>query len=107
MSTAEPFMPAHEPRPTADPREIDIDTDVDVLFDEQGAADGPAPSDPPQLVHDGAEHPPFRTPIAGEKLTEAELEADLEADPGAGLEADPEPEVVADAGGDAGADARG
>lgn len=75
---AEPFMPAHQPASTPDPTEHDIDTDVDVIFDT-------APSDADgEAVHAGAPDPAFRTPVAGDKLTSAELDAELNGDETAG-----------------------
>ncbi|GAA1925751.1 hypothetical protein GCM10009775_17480 [Microbacterium aoyamense] len=72
MSTAEPFMPAHEAKPQAPDTERDIDGDVDVLFGEVDPDQGPIPVDheAPSLFH---------TPVPGDALTEAELEDDLEA----------------------------
>lgn len=75
MSTAEPFMPAHEPPAAPADTERDIDHDVDVLLDDAGkdAPDGPA-YDP------AAPAPPFRPPVPGAHLSREELAADFGGD---------------------------
>ena len=77
MSSAEPFMPAHEPRAPLPPQEHDIDHDVDVLFDpsEPGAGGG----EPAQPWHTDAAAPPLPRPVPGEHLTAEQLAADLAA----------------------------
>jgi len=78
MSTAEPFMPAHEPAAPTAGAEHDVDHDTDVIFD--GDADDTAEE------AEGGEDPTpdyplsaaFRTPVAGERLTAEQLERDLE-----------------------------
>ncbi|MFB7893227.1 hypothetical protein ACFC1I_13570 [Microbacterium sp. NPDC056044] len=82
MSTAEPFMPAHEPRPAVPPREHDLDHDTDVIFDE---ADGSAEAGEPWQSDDAA--PTLPRPVPGEHLTAEELAADFAADePGSDAE---------------------
>lgn len=71
MSTAEPFMPAHEPASPIPDRERDIDGDVDVLFDEVDPDQGEL-----EIDHD-APPPPFQTPVPGDRLTAEQLESDL------------------------------
>lgn len=84
---SEPFLPAHEPPAEPDPREHDLDGDVDVLPEPshrgrhraddapdllggtRTAADGPVP--------DGAAEPPFRTPEPHHGLTADQLEREL------------------------------
>lgn len=75
MSTAEPFMPAHEPRPAVPPQEHDLDHDTDVIFDE---ADGAADAGEPWHADDAA--PTLPRPVPGAQLTAEELAADFEAD---------------------------
>ncbi|WP_345801970.1 hypothetical protein AAIB33_02350 [Microbacterium sp. AZCO] len=72
MSSAEPFMPAHEPPAPRPDTDRDIDQDVDVFLDDAGKAapDGDA-------VHPDSPPPPFRRPVAGAHLTPAELAAEL------------------------------
>lgn len=67
---SEPFMPAHEPRPSDDPRDIDLDHDADVIAgpaDDDAATDAAEPSTPTD----------FRTPHPGDRLTEARLHEDF------------------------------
>ncbi|MFH8250825.1 hypothetical protein ACH3VR_10705 [Microbacterium sp. B2969] len=75
MSSAEPFMPAHEPPPPKPDTDRDIDTDVDVFPGDAGkeVPDGPA-------VHPEAPLPPFRRPVAGAHLTHDQLAEELGAD---------------------------
>lgn len=73
MSTAEPFMPAHQPPAPMPPTERDIDHDVDVIFDPptDGADEAPWESD---------DAPPlFHPPVPGAHMTREALEDDLEA----------------------------
>ncbi|MDR7185409.1 hypothetical protein J2X85_002443 [Microbacterium trichothecenolyticum] len=74
MSTAEPFMPAHEPRPAVPPQEHDLDHDTDVIFDE--ADDSAAAGEPWHT--EGA--PTLPRPAPGTHLTAEELAADFAAD---------------------------
>lgn len=71
MTTAEPFMPAHEPSRAVPDTERDIDGDVDVLFGEADPDQGAL-----EIDHD-APAPPFHTPVPGARLTAEQLEADL------------------------------
>lgn len=71
MSTAEPFMPAHEPASEPPPTARDIDGDADVIFEHP--VEGEAPL---EIDHD-APPPPFHTPTPGDRLTAAELTEDL------------------------------
>jgi len=67
---SEPFMPAHEPHPSDDPRDIDLDHDADVIrdsADDEAATDAAEPSTPSD----------FRTPQPGDRLTEAMLREDF------------------------------
>ncbi|MBW9119371.1 hypothetical protein JNB63_04630 [Microbacterium trichothecenolyticum] len=77
MSTAEPFMPAHEARPAEPPQDHDLDHDTDVIFDEAGS-DG-ADVDP-QPWHTDDTAPTLPRPVPGAHLTAEELAADFEAD---------------------------
>jgi len=75
MSTAEPFMPLHEPAADSDPREHDLDGDVDVSPDREAGA-------PEEVAAAEAEwartpKPAFRTPTPGAHLTADELRDDL------------------------------
>ncbi|MFS0793074.1 hypothetical protein [Microbacterium sp. 1P10AE] len=70
MAMSDPFLPAHQGAPDRDGREIDIDHDVDVLFDE-------ADDDGNDVVPSSAEAPPFRTPVPGDTVTEEQLDEDL------------------------------
>ena len=80
MSTSEPFMPAHEPRPARPPQEHDLDHEVDVFLDE--AAEPVAGDEAPW--HTGAE-PAVRRPEPGAHLTAEQLSADFDsADDGTG-----------------------
>lgn len=96
MSMSEPFLPAHEPPAHADPREHDIDGDVDVFIEHdrshgrhRAGDDTASTADASSLDADGspvpadAPAPPFRTPEAHHGLTADELERDLdeESDP--------------------------
>lgn len=75
MSTAEPFMPAHEPAPPLPGTEHDIDGDVDVLFDDVDPDQGEL-----EIDHD-APAPPFHPPVPGDRLTAEQLESDLASAP--------------------------
>lgn len=71
MSSAEPFMPAHEPPPPKPYTEVDIDHDQDVIFDDDdGSAGHPA-------FDETAQPPPFRRPHPGEHVNHEELERDF------------------------------
>ncbi len=72
MSTAEPFMPAHEPPPPTPREEIDIDHHADVIFDRgvEGEEDGP-------VLDADAPAPPYRRPHPGETLPPERLHDDL------------------------------
>ncbi|UIN31982.1 hypothetical protein [Microbacterium binotii] len=70
MSMSEPFMPAHEPHPSDDPRDVDLDRDVDVI-DEPAADESSTDAAQPDTPSD------FRTPHPGDRLTEARLHEDF------------------------------
>jgi hypothetical protein len=71
MSSAEPFMPVHEPPPPKPFTEVDIDHDEDVIFDEDdGSAGGPA-------FDESAPPPPFRRPHPRAHMKHQELEQDF------------------------------
>ncbi|WES64152.1 hypothetical protein P0L94_17005 [Microbacter sp. GSS18] len=73
MSSAEPFMPAHEPPPPKPYTDVDIDHDEDVIFDEEdGSAGGPS-------FDETAPPPPFRRPVPGAHMNHDELEEDFPA----------------------------
>lgn len=72
MSTAEPFMPAHEPPAPVPPTERDIDHDVDVIFDPPAEGTEEAPWE-----HDDSA-PVFPRPVPGDHVTRQELEDDLD-----------------------------
>ncbi|MFF2051215.1 hypothetical protein ACFVU2_06385 [Leifsonia sp. NPDC058194] len=87
MSMSEPFLPAHEPPADADPREHDIDVDVDVIPDAPRIRGRHRADDAPDRVGEGrspvrddAAEPPFRTPEAHHGLTADELEHDLDTE---------------------------
>lgn len=69
MSSAEPFMPAHEPARELPPPEHDIDGDVDVLIEPPVEGQGEL-----EIDHD-VPPPSFRTPVPGAALAD-ELAAD-------------------------------
>ena len=71
MSSAEPFMPAHESPAPKPGTEHDLDHDVDV-FPEDAGTDAPdgAALDP------AAPAPPFRHPVPGEHLSREQLAED-------------------------------
>lgn len=62
-------MPAHEPRPSDDPRDVDLDHDVDVI--DLAAGDPSTDAVEPNTPSD------FRTPHPGDRLTEARLHEDF------------------------------
>lgn len=74
MSSAEPFMPAHEPSPSAPPEEHDVDHDADVLFDPADAGEDAGDAQP---WHTDAAAPPLPRPVPGAHLTPERLAADL------------------------------
>ncbi|MFD4959455.1 hypothetical protein [Microbacterium sp. NPDC058389] len=78
MSTAEPFMPAHEPAAPVPPQEHDLDHDADVLFDT--GDETAAPEGGGQPWHDADAAPTLPRPVAGAHLTAEELSADLATD---------------------------
>ncbi|MDQ7878844.1 hypothetical protein Q9R08_12710 [Microbacterium sp. QXD-8] len=80
MSSAEPFMPAHEPSPSAPPEEHDIDHDADVLFDSADASEDTLADAQPW--HTNAAAAPLPRPVAGAQLTREQLSADLASDGG-------------------------
>ena len=75
MSSAEPFMPAHEPSPAAPPEEHDVDHDVDVLFDSADASEDTGADAQPW--HTDTAAPPLPRPVPGAHLTPERLAADL------------------------------
>ncbi|WP_203580499.1 hypothetical protein [Microbacterium hibisci] len=77
MSSAEPFMPAHEPPAQQPPQEHDLDHDTDVLFDAQ---DPGAPASDPEPWHADDAAATLPRPVPGEHLTAEQLSADLGAD---------------------------
>ncbi|MFE5409915.1 hypothetical protein [Microbacterium sp. NPDC056569] len=74
MSSAEPFMPAHEPPAQVPPQEHDLDHDTDVLFDE---ADGSEGAGEPWHTDDAV--PTLPRPVPGAHLSAEELAADFAA----------------------------
>jgi hypothetical protein len=72
MSMSEPFLPAREPGAQPDPRDREIDQDVDVLPDAPPTDDADA-----DAVHEGAPRPPFRTPEPHAGLTAERLAEEL------------------------------
>ncbi|WP_243076903.1 hypothetical protein [Microbacterium sp. SS28] len=72
MSSAEPFMPEHEPPAPRPDTERDIDHDVDV-FPDDAAVEAPDGS----AFDAETPAPPFRPPVPGARLTPEELAADL------------------------------
>ncbi|MEV4687717.1 hypothetical protein [Microbacterium sp. LWH3-1.2] len=78
MSTAEPFMPAHEPRAAVPPQEHDLDHDTDVIFDE-AESDGTEGDQRPWHSDDAA--PTLPRPVPGAHLTAEELAADFADEP--------------------------
>ncbi|MFC8680954.1 hypothetical protein ACFT30_05485 [Microbacterium ureisolvens] len=77
MSSAEPFMPAHEPPAHLPPQEHDIDHDTDVLFDAESPG---APETDPEPWHSGDAPATLPRPVPGEHLTAEQLSADLGTD---------------------------
>jgi hypothetical protein len=67
---SDPFLPAHRRAPDRDGREIDIDHDEDVLFEDGDDGDAEVPPS-------SAAAPPFRTPVPGDRVTEGRLDDDL------------------------------
>lgn len=76
MSTAEPFMPSHEPSAEPDPRERDLDIDADVLHEKEAADPDAEAAAARRLERD--RHIPFRTP-SGQRLSGEALEHEIEA----------------------------
>ena len=73
MSSAEPFMPAHEPPSPAPPTGLDLDHDADLAF-----APGPDPAaDAAFAQSGGGTDTPFHAPVPGAHLSKDALEADL------------------------------
>ena len=75
MSSAEPFMPAHEPPASTPPEEHDVDHDVDVLFDSADASEDTGADAQPW--HTDTAAPPLPRPVPGAHLTPERLAADL------------------------------
>ncbi|MDO9395237.1 MAG: hypothetical protein Q7T71_01685 [Herbiconiux sp.] len=77
MSTSDPFLPFPEPRAEGepDPREHDLDPEADVLI--EPSVDDPDAERAAAAERARALDAPFRTPVAGDRLTAEELEADL------------------------------
>jgi hypothetical protein len=75
MSTSEPFLPAGEAPRDADPRDLDIDADVDsdVLAE-------PGVDDPDARAAESAANTTFRTPEPGKRLSPEELARELDSD---------------------------
>ncbi|MFE1664623.1 hypothetical protein [Microbacterium sp. P02] len=71
MSSAEPFMPAHESPSPSGAADRDIDHDTDVIVDPEDAESTDAP-------YESDTKPAFRTPQPGDRLTEDELDRDLD-----------------------------
>ncbi|WP_349426869.1 hypothetical protein [Microbacterium sp. LWS13-1.2] len=80
MSSAEPFMPAHEPPPSIPPEEHDVDHDADVLFDPEDTSGDADPQAQPW--HTDAAAPTLPRPVPGAHLTAEQLSADLASDDG-------------------------
>ena len=78
MSSAEPFMPSHEPAAAPDPAEHDLDADVDVPLDPH--ASSPEEIAAAEAAWARAAKPSFRTPTPGAHLSARELADELEAD---------------------------
>ena len=78
MSSAEPFMPAHEPPASTPPEEHDVDHDADVLFDPADASDDAGADAQPW--HTDAAVPTLPRPVPGAHLTAEQLSADLASD---------------------------
>ncbi len=76
MSSAEPFMPAHEPAAPVPPQEHDIDHDVDVILEVADESDEQAAGSEPW--HTDATAPTLPRPVPGAHLTAEQLAADLE-----------------------------
>lgn len=72
MSMSDPFLPVHRDGTEEDPREIDLDHDVDVLFDD--GAEG-------ETLPASTATPPFRTPVPGAAIDEEQLDEDLGVTP--------------------------
>ena len=75
MSTSEPFLPAGEASRDADPRDRDIDADVDSDVLEEAGVD-----DPDARAAEPAADTTFRTPEPGKRLSPEELAEELDAD---------------------------
>lgn len=72
MSMSDPFLPVHRDGTEGDPREIDLDHDVDVFFD--NGAEG-------ETLPASTATPPFRTPVPGDAVDEEQLDEDLGVTP--------------------------
>lgn len=72
MSTSEPFLPAAEAPREADPRDVDIDDDVD-----SDVVEEPGVDDPDARTAEPAADSAFRTPEPGERLSPEELAREL------------------------------
>ena len=83
MSMEEPFMPGDEPAPAPDPREHDVDEDADCDrdVDDEPAVDDPDADRAAERQFEHTEGGPFRTPVAGDRLTAEQLETDLGDEP--------------------------
>jgi hypothetical protein len=75
MSMSEPFMPAQEPAASSKPSDRDLDADTDVFI--ESGVDDPDAQEAAARQRARVEDAPFRTPVAGARLTEDELEQDL------------------------------
>jgi hypothetical protein len=75
MSTSEPFLPAGEAPRDADPRDLDIDEDVDSDVVEETGVD-----DPDARAAEPDANTTFRTPQPGKRLSPEELAQELDAD---------------------------
>ena len=75
MSTSEPFLPAGEAPRDADPRDRDIDEDVD-----SDVLGEPGVDDPDARAAESAAHATFRTPEPGKRLSPEELAEELDTD---------------------------
>ena len=74
MSMSEPVLPVHPDGAEGNPRDLDVDHDVDVLFDE---------GDEEEAFPASTATPPFRTPVPGDAVDEEHLDEDLGVTPSA------------------------
>jgi hypothetical protein len=76
MSASEPFMPAHEPRRDQDPRDREIDSDVESdINEEAGVPD--ADVDAAVAAEPHGRPSVLRKPAPGKRLSPEELEREL------------------------------